>query len=359
MYFLERPESIWNIFKNSIAEMLGIGYATRTPILPMISSKNKISKITLLAAMLLSTFAPLFATSTVSAMETIFVTSSQKAGRYSGPIYVKLTASNPEAKIWYTCRRDGTPIDLLKYESPILLTKSCALIYFAYVTTELESKIERTDFTIIYSDEVKLETNNSILQLRNTGDTTVDIGGWELIAGTGAITIPPGTTVTPGSLYTVGKVDPASYELKSPEGYIKSQVSVVVPPVVIAPKPIIAKNPKTVVTEPTIPSAAIPTETKTDTNSGAVVTTSTPLPPPTETTVPAEETPAVTPTPITQPTTPTTETTPTPVVSDNLSNIKTSASESKNTSSALPIAITIIVLAGGALIGKQFQAKNK
>ncbi|MDD2745158.1 MAG: hypothetical protein PHU93_01345 [Candidatus Gracilibacteria bacterium] len=327
----------------------------------MISSKNKISKITLLAAMLLSSFAPLFTISTASAMETIFVTSNQKAGRYSGPIYVKLTASNPEAKIWYTCRRDGTPIDLLKYESPILLTKSCALIYFAYVTTELESKIERTDFTIIYSDEVKLETNNSILQLRNTGDTTVDIGGWELIAGTGAITIPPGTTVTPGSLYTVGKVDPASYELKSPEGYIKSQVSVVAPPVVIAPKPIIAKNPKPVVTEPTIPSAAISTETETetDTNSGAVVTTSTPLTPPTETTVPAGETPVVTPTPITQPTTPTTETTPTPAVSDNLNNIKTSASESKNTSSALPIAITIIILAGGALIGKQFQAKNK
>lgn len=283
-------------------------------------------------------------------METIFVTSSQKAGRYSGPIYVKLTASNPEAKIWYTCRRDGTPIDLLKYESPILLTKSCALIYFAYVTTELESKIERTDFTIIYSDEVKLETNNSILQLRNTGDTTVDIGGWELIAGTGAITIPPGTSVTPGNLYTVGKVDPASYELKSPEGYIKSQVSVVAPPVVVPQRPIIAKNPKPVVPEPTIPSVPLPTLA--ENNSGAVVPTSTSLPPPAQTTIPSVEAPvAVMPTPIT-------ETTSSPAVSDNLSNIKASASESKNTSSALPIAITIIVLAGGALIGKQFQTKK-
>lgn len=317
--------------------MLGIGYATHTPILRMISSNKKISKIALLAVVLLTTFAPLLGISTVSAMETIFVTSNQKAGRYSGPIYVKLTASNPDAKIWYTCRRDGTPGDLLKYESPILLTKSCALIYFAYVTTELESKIERTDFTIIYSDEVKLETNDSMLQLRNTGDSTVDIGGWELIAGTGGITIPPGTSVTPGGLYTVGKVDPDSYELKSPEGYIKSQVSVVAPPVFIAPKPIIAKNPKPVATEAILPSASTPTNA--DTNSGIIaLAPTTPLPPPTETTVPVMEAPTVTTTPIAEPA-------PTPVASDNLSNIKASASESKNTSSALPIAITIIVLA--------------
>ena len=62
-----------------------------------------------------------------------------------------------------------------------------------------------------------LETNDEILGLRNTGNTTVDIGGWEVIAGTGAITIPPGTTLTPGGVYSMGKVDPASYELKSPE----------------------------------------------------------------------------------------------------------------------------------------------
>ena len=97
------------------------------------------------------------------------------------------------------------------------MDRSCALIYFAYVTNQIESKIERTDYTILYSDDVTLETNDEILGLRNTGNTTVDIGGWEVIAGTGAITIPPGTTLTPGRVYSMGKVDPASYELKSPE----------------------------------------------------------------------------------------------------------------------------------------------
>ena len=97
------------------------------------------------------------------------------------------------------------------------MDRSCTLIYFAYVTNQIESKIERTDYTILYSDDVTLETNDEILGLRNTGNTTVDIGGWEVIAGTGAITIPPGTTLTPGGVYSMGKVDPASYELKSPE----------------------------------------------------------------------------------------------------------------------------------------------
>lgn len=151
------------------------------------------------------------------ALETIYVTADKKAGRYDGPIYVKITASNPDAKIWYTCKRNGTPSDLLKYEKPILLKKSCALIYFAYVDTQLESKIERTDYTILYSDDVKLETENQILSLRNTGTETVDVGNWEIIAGTGSITIQPGTTILPGEHYSIGKVDPASYELKSPE----------------------------------------------------------------------------------------------------------------------------------------------
>lgn len=105
---------------------------------------------------------------TVTAMETIFVTANKPAGRYDGPIYVKLTASDPEAKIWYTCKRNGTPGDLLKYDSPILLSKSCALVYFAYVTTEMESKIERTDYTILYSNDVELDTEDQTLFLNNT-----------------------------------------------------------------------------------------------------------------------------------------------------------------------------------------------
>ena len=105
----------------------------------------------------------------------ITVTTSKPAGRYAGPIRVELRASNPEAKIWYTCRRNGTPADLIRYTEIIILSKSCALIYFGYVNTELESNIERTDYTILYSDNIELETRNQLLSLVNTGDTTVDI----------------------------------------------------------------------------------------------------------------------------------------------------------------------------------------
>ena len=71
------------------------------------------------------------------------------------------------------------------------------MIYFAYVTTELESNIERTDYTILYSNEVQLDTEDQTLFLENTGENTVDIGGWEVIAGTGSISIQPGTTLLP------------------------------------------------------------------------------------------------------------------------------------------------------------------
>ena len=157
----------------------------------------------------------------------ITVTSSRPAGRYSGPIRVELKASDPEAKIWYTCRRNGTPADLLRYTEVITLSKSCALIYFGYITTELESRIERTDYTILYSDAVELETRAELLSLVNTGESTTDIGGWEVIAWTGTITIPAGTTLLPQARYEIGRVDPASYELRSPEGFTKSTASVV------------------------------------------------------------------------------------------------------------------------------------
>jgi hypothetical protein len=159
------------------------------------------------------------------AKQSIFVSASPEGGRYDGPTYVTLTASNPDAQIWYTCRRNGTPADLVQYEKPILLSKSCALNYFAYVDYENESKIERTDYTILYSDSIRLETSKSgMLSLKNTGKETVDIGGWAVIAGTGGLDIPAGTTIAPQGAYIVGKVDPATYELKSPEGYVKSKL---------------------------------------------------------------------------------------------------------------------------------------
>lgn len=145
--------------------------------------------------------------------------------------------------MWYTCKRNGTPADLLRYEGPILLSKSCALVYFGYVDTENESKIMRTDYTIFYSDDIRLETNDEILSLLNTGSGTVDIGGWSVIAGTGAISVPPGTTVLPGSSYVIGKVEPNSYSLTSPEGYMKGQVAIAPAPV-SKPKAVAAIVPK-------------------------------------------------------------------------------------------------------------------
>ena len=98
----------------------------------------------------------------------IFVESNLPAGIYSKAITVKLTASNPEAQIWYTCKLNSSPGDLLKYEKPIVLDRSCALVFFAFTDYQNESKIERNNYTIIYSNEVKLETNNGILSLKNS-----------------------------------------------------------------------------------------------------------------------------------------------------------------------------------------------
>jgi hypothetical protein len=162
----------------------------------------------------------------VSKKYPIFVESNLPAGIYTKAITVKLTASDPNAQIWYTCKLNSTPGDLIKYEKPIVLEKSCALVFFAFIDYQNESKIERNNYTIIYSNDVKLETNNGVLSLKNSGTGTVDIGSWNIIAGTGGTTIPPGTTLTPNSIYSLGKVDPKSYELKSPEGFLKDSIQI-------------------------------------------------------------------------------------------------------------------------------------
>ena len=113
-----------------------------------------------------------------------------------------------------------------KIWKPIVLDRSCALVFCIHWLSKWV-KIERNNYTIIYSNDVKLETNNGILSLKNSWTGTVDIGNWWIIAGTGAITIPPGTTLTPKSEYSLGKVDPKSYELKSPEGFLKDSIQVV------------------------------------------------------------------------------------------------------------------------------------
>jgi hypothetical protein len=345
-------------------------------------------------------------------METIFVTASQKTGRYDGPIIVRLTASHPDASIWYTCRRDGTPSDLIKYEKPVLLSKSCAMIYFAYVTTQLESKIERTDFTILYSNDIKLETEEDLLLLRNVGKDTVDVGGWELIAGTGSIVIPPGTSVTPGQSYSVGKVDPASYALKSPEGYVKSELSVAPKPPVAKPtvKKYVAKAPKAVnpppaVSTPTVPAGirapetpsttpvVIPTVTPPPATTPPVTTPPKTIPPVTIEPVPAANPPVATPTvtetvkkpestpsvevplPVASPTPPPaivpTIPAPSPAITpqpptvaqapkpaeSSASDIKASSTESKNTAT-LPIVVALMLLVVAGIVAKRSQEKK-
>ena len=191
----------------------------------------------------------------------ISVMSSQPSGKYSGPIRVELTASDPQAQIWYTCRRNGTSADLIKYVSVITLDTSCALVYFGYVTTQLESRIERSDYTILYSDAIELETRGDSLALVNTSTGTIDIGGWEVISGSGSRSVAPGTTILPSGRYDLGRVDPAVYELRSPEGYAKSVASIARPP---APKLMAIVKAPTIaipsITPPRIESPILPIE---------------------------------------------------------------------------------------------------
>ena len=159
----------------------------------------------------------------------ITILNSKPAGRYNWPIRVELSSTTPGVKIWYTCRRNGTPADLIAYSGAIILDRSCALVYFGYVSTQLESHIQRTDYTILYSDAIELETLGQSLALVNTSKDTIDIGNWEVLSGSGTQSVEPGTTILPGGRYELGRVDPAVYELRSPEGYPKSTASVVAP----------------------------------------------------------------------------------------------------------------------------------
>lgn len=147
-------------FKKSIAQRTNNCYSLR------------MKRFLLTFALAFALIAPSLST---SAATTIELTASPTKGIYSGPVYVKLAASDPNAKIWYTCKRNGTPGDALPYSKPILLDRSCALIAFAYTDYEHESKIIRNDYTIRYSEDVKLDNTNGKLSLINTGKETVNV----------------------------------------------------------------------------------------------------------------------------------------------------------------------------------------
>ncbi len=261
----------------------------------------------------------------------ISITATPEAGRYSGPQYIKLESSTPETKIWWTCQRNGHPSDLNAYSGAILLTMSCALTYFGYVTSELESSITRSDYTIVYPESLSMTALETDIQIQNTGDTTVDIGLWK-VQGTTLSEIPAGTSIVPGGVYRLPLGEPGStVTLSSLDGYEKSRVLVPLPPPVL-PAVLRAPTAPSVTTPSTpAPELSLPTDPE---------IVEPPLP-----VLPTPSLPEVIPSPVIEPT-------PAPVnAGADLSDLKTSSLESKAPIS--PFILVILVL--GILAGASFQ----
>lgn len=83
------------------------------------------------------------------AATTVTVTADKPSGSYEAPITVTLSASDPAAKIWYVTDPNASPGDSLPYLKPIRIEKSSALLFFAIVDRNNESKVERRDYGIV------------------------------------------------------------------------------------------------------------------------------------------------------------------------------------------------------------------
>ncbi len=166
---------------------------------------------------------------------------SPAPGTYDHPVSVSIRAERSDAKVFYTFKPNGTPMDTYGYTGAIRIVRSTPIDYFAVVSPTDESKIFSGSYTIAYPIEIGFGSGHLAVTATGSIDIAVtstriagyDIGGWQIVGQDDARTIPDGTYVASGATYTATGFTYRSgvISLRSPDGEEHATLTVdIVPP---------------------------------------------------------------------------------------------------------------------------------
>ena len=172
---------------------------------------------------------------------------SPAPGTYDHPVSVSIRAERSDAKVFYTFKPNGTPMDTYGYTGAIRIVRSTPIDYFAVVSPTDESKIFSGSYTIAYPTEIGFGSGHLAVTATGAIDITVsstrvagyDIGGWQIVGQDGTRTIPDGTYVASGSTYTATgfTYQLGVISLRSPDGEEHATLAVdIVPPAPVMPQ---------------------------------------------------------------------------------------------------------------------------
>lgn len=142
----------------------------------------------------------------------IGVSVNMPSGTYEHPIGIELTATDADAKIFYSFKPDGTPADAFLYTAPVILKQSSPFIYFAIVNSAIESKINQTNYVINYPSSVHFSKKtftspNTLVEMPvsflNNGTESLDMSYWYVQSEVENKIIPEGTILSPGAEYSL------------------------------------------------------------------------------------------------------------------------------------------------------------
>jgi len=285
----------------------------------------------------------------ISAFANIDVTANLDSGTYNKVIKVELNTTESWAKTFYGFNPDGWPGDLELYTWAILIKKSTPLVFFSFLATTNESKIKINEYTINYSNDVKIGTwaffdngNINDLSLINNWANDVDISYWVVKNDSSNYTFPDNSIIKVWWSYSVTALNwTGTITLFSPDEVKKDSIEVAIPAPIISdnsnswvfiestqnnvgnenlhsdpivhkttPKPakVVHKTPTNTSAETPVVDAPKPVVT-------APVTTTTDVPK--SETNPADNSPTSTPTTTTESTPTVTEPTSTPIIDNN------------------------------------------
>ena len=141
--------------------------------------------------------------------EKLDVIADTPSGTYDTPVYITLTATEPQAKTFYSFKPDGHPNDAFLYTGSILLKHSSPFIYFSFLSTSNESKIKQNDYIIRYPTTIQFReetfsgSGKLAIELANNGAEAVNIGWWYVQSEIETVTIPKGTILASGEKYSM------------------------------------------------------------------------------------------------------------------------------------------------------------
>ncbi|HRI36562.1 MAG TPA: hypothetical protein PK765_05915 [bacterium] len=151
---------------------------------------------------------------------------------------VRLIASDPSAKLFYTFDPDGSPMDAYAYTGTIRIDHSTPFLYFAFTDPTNESPIYRQDYEIHYPDHAAFSVDPktrvaSFMNFSQNEKNSIALEGWKLEKDSVTLhKFEPRDFLSAGRTLSVSYVLPSdihaygTYRLIAPDGRIISEILV-------------------------------------------------------------------------------------------------------------------------------------